>query len=164
MPSSGGAFAKVSARRVDRSAPTGVNYGFPMAVLAMLLAEPKASQSLPALEAPISNRQCRRPRGGGPEVFLVVQVAVTWPAFIAGRSLKRATANRAPGRHPMPCTCSRHPLSTRSTQRAVVFALMGSPLAPAHRLDTALDFRSGADPCEWMALRLQNRSTSWREA
>ena len=40
-------------------------------------------------------------------------MSLAWPAFIAGRSLKRATANRAPGRHPMPCPCSRHPLSTR---------------------------------------------------
>ena len=91
-------------------------------------------------------------------------MSLAWPAFIAGRSLKRATDNRAPGRHPMPCPCSRHPLSTRSTQRAVVFALLGSPRAFAHTLDTALDFRSGADPCEWMTLRFQNRSTRWREA
>lgn len=38
------------------------------------IAEQKASQSLPALEALVSNRQCRHPRGGGPEVFLVVHV------------------------------------------------------------------------------------------
>ncbi len=50
-----------------------------------------------------------------------------WPALFAGRSLKRTTSNRAPGRHPMPCPCSRHPLSTRFTQRAVVFAPLGLP-------------------------------------
>ena len=38
------------------------------------IAEQKASQSLPALEALVPNRQCRHPRGGGPEVFLVVHV------------------------------------------------------------------------------------------
>jgi hypothetical protein len=40
-------------------------------------------------------------------------MSLACPAFIAGRSLKRATASRAPGRHPMPRPCSRHPLSTR---------------------------------------------------
>ncbi|MDO8778241.1 MAG: hypothetical protein Q7K57_57905, partial [Burkholderiaceae bacterium] len=63
---------------------------------------------------------------------------------------------RAPGRHLMPYPCSRHPLSTRYTQRAVVFASLGSPRVPAHKLGTALDFRSGVDPYEWMALRIQN--------
>ena len=60
----------------------------------------------------------------------------------------------------MPHRCFRHRLSTRSTQRAVVFALLGSTRAPAHKLGTALDIRSGADPCESMALRIQNRSTT----
>ena len=126
------------------------------------IAEQKASQSLPALEALVPNRQCRHPRGGGPEVFLVVHV----PGFSCDHRralLKRTKANRAPSRHPMPCHCSRHPLSTRSTQRAAVFALLGSPRAFAHKLDTALDFRSGANPYEWMALRLQYRSNRWRE-
>jgi len=53
-----------------------------MAVLAMLLAEPKASQSLPALQAPDSVRCSRRPRGGGPEVPFVVlclQPCQRWP-------------------------------------------------------------------------------------
>lgn len=72
VPPPAGACEKASVRRLDRSAPTGVNYGFPMAVLAMLLAEPKASQSLPALQAPDSVRCSRRPRGGGPEVPFVV--------------------------------------------------------------------------------------------
>ena|GEM_PF-3193933 len=34
---------------------------------------------------------------------------------------------RAPGRHLMPHPCSRHPLSTRFTQRAVVFAIVWLP-------------------------------------
>jgi hypothetical protein len=59
---------------------------------------------------------------------------------------------RSHGRHLMPYPCSRHPLSKRSTQRAVVFAFLGSPRVLAHKLGTALDFRSGVDPCEWMAL------------
>lgn len=63
-----------------------VNCGFPMAVLATLLMEPKASQSLPALQAPVSNRNSRNPGGGGPEVYFVVHVPVALPAFIAGRS------------------------------------------------------------------------------
>jgi len=46
---------------LDPIAIGGVNYGFPMAVLAMLLLEPKASQSLPALQAPVSNRNSRSP-------------------------------------------------------------------------------------------------------
>lgn len=57
-----------------------------MAVLAMLLMEQKASQSLPALQAPVSNRNSRRPRGGGHEVFFVEHAHVALPAFIAGRS------------------------------------------------------------------------------
>ena len=65
---------------------------FPVAVLAPLLTEQKASQSLPALQAPVSNRNSRSPRGGGPEVFFVVHVPVALPAFIAGRPLRRATA------------------------------------------------------------------------
>ena len=48
--------------------------------------EPKASQSLPALQAPVSNRDSRSPGGGGPEVSFVVHVPVALPAFIAGRS------------------------------------------------------------------------------
>jgi hypothetical protein len=72
-----------------------------------------------------------------------VQVAVAWPAFFAGRSLKRATANRAPGRHPMPCPCSRHPLSTRCTQRAVVFAPLGSPRAFAQNSTPPWTFGQG---------------------
>jgi len=47
-------------------------------------------------------------------------------------------------------------LSMRSSPRTVVFAFLGSPCVPAHQLCTALDFRSGADPCEWMVLRIQN--------
>ncbi len=39
------------------------------------------------------------------------------------------------------------------TPPAVVLALLGSPLVPAQTPDTALDFRSGADPCALMALR-----------
>ena len=66
--------AALSSRPLDRPtrlASTTVSRGpsWPRSI-----AEQKASQSLPALEAPISNRQCRRPRGGGPEVFLVVHV------------------------------------------------------------------------------------------
>ena len=37
-------------------------------------------------------------------------------------------------------------LSKRSSPRTVVFAFLGSPCVPAHRLDTALDFRSGVGP------------------
>jgi hypothetical protein len=48
------------------------------------------------------------------------------------------------------------PLSMRSTHRTAVFVFLGSPCDFAHELDTALDFRSGADPCEWLALRIQN--------
>jgi hypothetical protein len=44
----------------------------------------------------------------------------------------------------------------RFTHRAVVFAFFGSPRALAHKLVTALDFRSGVDPRERMALRIQN--------
>ncbi len=131
-----------------------------MAVLALLLTEPKASQSLPALQAPVSNRNSRSPGGGGPEVVLRSACARGF-AGVHRRAFRETRHRlRSPGRHPMPHRCSRHHLSTRSTQRAVVFALMGSPLASAHRLGTALDFRSGADPCESMALRIQNRSTS----
>jgi hypothetical protein len=62
-----------------------------MAVLAMLLMEQKASQSLPALQAPVSNRNSCRPRGGSPEVFFVVHVP--WLAGVHRRAfLKRATA------------------------------------------------------------------------
>jgi hypothetical protein len=94
-----------------------------------------------------------RPRGGGTEVL--------------PRSASEATSRLQPGvpetrhplrpsgRHPMPYRCSRHPLSTRSTHRTAVFAFLGSPCALAHELDTALDPRSGADPCERMALRIQ---------
>jgi len=39
----------------------GVNYSFPMAVLAPLLTEQTASQSLPALQAPVSNRNWPQP-------------------------------------------------------------------------------------------------------
>ena len=66
-----------------------------------------------------------------------------WPALFAGRSLKRATDNRAPGRHPMPCPCSRHPLSTRCTQRAVVFAPLGSPRAFAQNSTPPWTFGQG---------------------
>ena len=145
---------------LDPGRRPGVHCRFPMAVLALLLTEPKASQSLRALQAPVSNRNSRSPGGGGPEVFRRSACA-RGPAGVHRRAFREARHRlRSPGRHPMPHRCSRHHPSTRSTQRAVVFALMGSPLASAHRLGTALDFRSGADPCESMALRIQNRSTS----
>jgi len=40
------------------------------------------------------------------------------------------------------------------TPPAAVLALMGSPLVSAQTPDTALDFRSGVDPCGRMALRI----------
>jgi hypothetical protein len=105
----------------------------------------------PALEPGTASAR----RGAGPEDFFVVHVPVarrrSSPCVPETRHCLRH-----PGRHPMPHPCSRHRLSTRSTQRAVVFALLGSTRAPAHRLGTALDIRSGADPCESMALRIQN--------
>ena len=46
MPPPAGACEKASVRRLDRSAPTGVNYGFPMAVLAKSkVAKPAASKN-----------------------------------------------------------------------------------------------------------------------
>jgi hypothetical protein len=47
------------------------------------------------------------------------------------------------------------------TPPAVVFALVGSLLVPAQTLDTALDFRSGAAPCERMALRIPGLIPQW---
>jgi len=76
-------------------------------------------------------------------------------SVVAGRSLKHATVIAKTSRYLIPHS-SRHPLSTRSTHRAVVFASLGSPLAFAHEFDTALEIRSGVDPCEWMAPNLSN--------
>ncbi len=119
--------------------------------------EHKASQSLPALQAPAfepgqsSSFEALAPRS------IFRSACARGPAGVHRRAfLKRATAFDTTGRHPMPHRCSRHRLSTRSTQRAVVFALLGSTRALAHRLGTALDIRSGVDPCESMALRIQN--------
>ena len=82
---------------------------------------------------------------------------MTPPAFAAGRSFEARRGRRSPGRYLMPRSRSRRHVSKRcSTPRAVVLALMGSLLALAHTLDTALDFRSGADPCERTALRIQD--------
>ena len=64
--------------------------------------------------------------------------------------LKRATAFEQAVRHDA-APRLRHPLSTRYAAR-VVFASLGSPRAPTHKLCTALDFRSGVDPSERMAL------------
>ena len=63
-----------------------------MAVLAMLLMEQKASQSLPALQAPVLNRYSRRPWGGSPEVFFVEHVHRGLAGIHRRAFLKRATA------------------------------------------------------------------------
>ena len=129
-----------------------------MAVLATLLTEQKASQSLPAFQATVLNRRSRHPRGDGPEVMFVVPLPVALPAFVAGRSKRRATASitrSAPDAVSRP----RHPVEHAFHASRGCVCLPGSPRARAHRLDTALHFRSGADPCEWMASRIQNRST-----
>lgn len=121
------------------------------------LCSKEASQSSPALEA--------RPRAGAAATLEVVGPEVSrrsaWtidPASACRWALLEARrGRRSPGRYLMPRSRSRYHVSKRcSTPRAVVLALMGSLLALAHTLDTALDIRSGVDPCEWMALRIQD--------
>lgn len=60
--------------------------------LARSFAEQKASQSLPALQAPAPSRGGRRPRGDRPEVCFVEHVPSTSASPVAGRSLKRVKA------------------------------------------------------------------------
>ena len=53
--------------------------------------------------------------------------------------------------------CSRHPSSLRILRRTrPCLPLMGSPCVFARQPGTALDFRSGADPCRWMTLRIED--------
>jgi hypothetical protein len=70
------ALARRRPRRLDRSARTGVNYGFPMAVLA----RSRGAKGVAVVTCPSSpglGPGSRRPRGGGPEVPFVVHVP--WP-------------------------------------------------------------------------------------
>ena len=84
-------------------------------------------------------------------------VQVPWLAGVHRRAFPETRHHaRSTGRHLMPHRCPRPPLSMRFTHRAVVFASLGSPRALAHKLDTTLHFRSGVDPCERMALQMQN--------
>ena len=112
----------------------------------MLLMEPKASQSLPALQAPVSNRNSRSLQGGGPEVFFVVHVPVALLAFIAGRSrnapppsITRPAPDAAPLFPPSPehafhaargCVCPDGlPVRTRSqTRHCPGLSVRGGPM------------------------------------
>ena len=102
----------------------------------------KASQSLPALQAPApsrcSPRPLRRRRRG-----LLRRACARGPAGVHCRAfLKRATAFD----HPIGTRChlcSRHPLSTRSTHRAAVFAFLGSPHDLAHNSTPPWTFGQG---------------------
>lgn len=115
----------------------------------------KASQSLPAPAAPALSRSGHRPRGDGPEVSLRRAWAFDRASFHDWALQKRVkavdfrTGTRC--RFPIPPS----PEHACCTLQAVVIAPMGSPLVLAQTLDTALDIRSGAAPCESMALRTQ---------
>lgn len=103
------------------------------------------------------NRPGHRLRADDPWAISFVVHAPRPSSEHAGRSSRtRRGMTQTLCRHPMPIRCSRPPSSTRSTHRAAVFALVGSPHDLARQLDTALDIRSGVDPCEWMALRISN--------
>lgn len=70
--------------------------------LARSIAEQKASQSLPALQAPVLNRGGRRPRGDRPEVSLRSACAFD-PRQPCGWALSEARqGRRLTDRHPMP--------------------------------------------------------------
>ena len=143
---------RIDARRPLRS--TVISRGLPRPAPA---GAREALQSLPALDVPVLNRRHdHRTRGGGPRLL------PTKPVATSLRPCQRSHAGRTRcavrlsstwcgtrGRPPAPAI----PSSTRSTQRAAVLAPQGLPARPPRQLDTALDFRSGVDPCERMALR-----------
>jgi len=144
--------------------PLGVNYGFPRAILAPLhrgakgvavVTCPWSAGLEPAMPSPLRRRSRGLSRSASRRGLTSVHRRAL-PEAQHGQQSTRPALDAAP----VPAIL----WARGSPQRAVVFALLGSPRAFAHQLDTALDFRSGADPCEWMALRLQNRSTRWREA
>lgn len=70
--------------------------------LARSIKEQKASQSLPALQAPAPSRAGRRPEATAPRFSFVVHVPSTLASPAAGRSWKRVKAIDLPTRHPMP--------------------------------------------------------------
>lgn len=78
--------------------------------LARSVKEQKASQSLPALQAPVLNRGGHCPRGNRPEVSLRSEWFSTSAGPVAGRSLKRVkTIDLRPGtrcRSPIPPSSS----------------------------------------------------------
>lgn len=122
--------------------------------LARSVEEQKASQSLPAPEALALSRGGRCPRGSGSEVSVRSACAFDLRQPSGWALLKRVEAVDLPTRHPMPAPDPAITEHACSTPQAVVFAPMGSPLVFALTFDTALDFRSGAAPCERMALRI----------
>ncbi len=82
-----------------------------------------------------------------------MHVPVALPAFTRRAFLKRATAfDPLVGTR---CRLLFPPfLRARVSRTArLCLPLMGSPRDTARQLDTALDIRSGVDPCERMALR-----------
>ncbi len=93
------------------------------------------------------------PEATAPRFPFVVNRPLTIASPAAGRSPKRVKTVDLPDRHPMPIPDPAITEHACFTPPAVVFALVGSLLVPAQTLDTALDFRSGAAPCERMALR-----------
>lgn len=101
------------------------------------------------------------PEATAPRFHFVAHAPSTFASPAAGRSLKRVKAVDLPTRHPMPASDPAITEHACFTPQAAVFALVGSPLVLAQTLDTALDFRSGAAPCERMALRIPGLIHQW---
>lgn len=113
-------------------------------------------------EVPVPNGwrdRHRPPEGSKPRACRAIPSAVTCPVpasripvMTAGRS-RSAPAQQNPVAAPDAAHRSRQPLSTRILRIVRPDGLDEAPRTTfAHQLDTALDSRSGVDPCEWPAL------------
>ena len=117
------------------------------------LCSKEASQSSPALEAPAPSRCGHHPGGDGAEVSFSKCMRHTDPASIplGAPEARRGLRHRAGTGCRVP-----DPVITRACvvqRRAQSCLPYGLPARSRSNARTALDFRSGVDPCERMTLR-----------
>lgn len=118
-----------------------------------LLVERKASQSLPALPVPVSNRNAAAPEAADRGFFVE---KVQWSRRL--RPGVRRDAPPASITRSAPDAALQLPPSLEHAHFAHARSCLPLrlPVPLAHEPDTALDPRSGADPCGRMALRIQS--------
>jgi len=120
------------------------------------LCSKEASQSSPALEAPAPSRCGHHPGGDGAEVSFSKCMRHTDPASIplGAPEARRGLRHRAGTGCRVP-----DPVITRACvvqRRAQSCLPYGLPARSRSNARTALDFRSGVDPCQRMTLRIQD--------